>query len=260
MYRTNITTAARRAVGAGIIASAAALAACSDSMTAPQAPAIPDGANAVTLQGGFPPPLAAYVTFRVADTTGATLKETGWTFIRTTNPTDSIAVPDNGPGDLDPAVGYIKAKVPKAASYKACFDWSLKYAGDFWGSTYRACGPEVASTAQTVAVGVTHGKRKPQVVMLAKDDFGALVGGATYTIYTPEWATANTATEGGPYDRSPVSGNFTYDYFYKPHPDLTVCEVSPPPKHQLTSTKCFTIALKFGGVHTLVFNHERLIY
>ena len=259
MYRPSITTV-RRLIGAGIISGAAALAACSDSTTAPQAPVVPSTANAALQGGGFPPPLSAYVTVRIADTTGATLQEAGWVNIITANPLDTVAVLDNDPKDLDPAVGYIKAKVPKAQSYKACFDFSLKYAGDYWSNTYRACGPEVASTAQTVSVGVAHAKRRPRIVMLAKNEFGALVGGAKYTIDVPQWASIQTVYEGGPYDRSSVAGNFTYDYFREPHQGVKVCEVSPPPKHLLTSTKCFTVDVKFGGVVTLTFDHEQLLY
>jgi hypothetical protein len=261
MYRTNSAAALRRVIGAGIISGAAILGACSDSTTAPEATAVPGSMNAMTIGGGqFPDPMVTFVTVRMADTTGATLKEIGRVHFITSNSPDSIGVLDNAAGDLDPTPGFIKAKLAKAASYKVCFAGALSYAGDFWGNTYAPCSPKITTNAQTVQAGVVYGKRKPRVVMLAKNEFGALVGKATYSFQTADWATVHTTWEGSAFDRSNVSGNFTYDYFHKPHSDLKVCEVSPPPKHQLMSTKCFNVALKFGGIHTLVFHHEQLLY
>ena len=257
MYRASTTTALGRLMSAGIVAGAVVLTACSDSTTAPQAPSMPTSANAITVG---PPTLSAYITVRVADTTGATLKETGWMEFTTTGPVDTVRVLDNSTKDLDPAVGYMKVRVAKAQTYRACWSFSEHYRGDFLSQTFPECTSKVTSSAQTVNVGVVYAKRAPTIVMLAKNEFGALIGGATYTIEIPDQNSIHTASEGGYYDESSVVGNFTYGTVHYPHPVVKVCEVSPPPKHELTSAKCFSFETKFGLVNTFVFKHQSLIY
>jgi hypothetical protein len=259
MDRITAFTALRRIIGAGIISSAAVLAACSDSPTAPPAAALPGGANALTVGTG-PRTLAAYVTARLADTLGVTVKEIAWVDVATSNPSTTKAVLDNSTDDLDPTVGYIKVKVDKSQSYQVCFDKSLSLTGDRWGNTFKACSASIASSASTVSAGVVYGKRNPQIVMLAKNEFGALVGGAKYSFETPEWVNPTIAYEGGGFDRNATVGNFTFDYIRYPHQSMKVCEVTPPPKHLLTSTQCFTFPVKFGGITTLTFNHEQVLY
>ena len=85
-------------------------------------------------------------------------------------------------------------------------------------------------------------------------------GGATYSVTIPNPAWSQTASEGGYYDESAVVGNFTFGNVHYEYPLVTVCEVSPPPKHELTSTKCFSFETKFGMVKTLEFKHQSLIY
>jgi hypothetical protein len=257
MYRATITTAVGRLMSAAIVSGAVALAACSDSATAPETSAIPTTANAITVG---PPTLAAYITVRAADTTGATLKETGWMEFTTTSPLDTVRVLDNSAKDLDPAVGYMKVKVAKAQTYRACWSFSEHYRGDYSSQTFPQCTPKVTSSAQTVNVGVVYAKRAPTILMLAKNEFGVLIGGATYTVEIPDQNSLQTVSEGGYYDESSVVGNFTYGTVHYPHPVVKVCEVSPPPKHELTSTKCFSFETKFGLVNTLVFKHQSLIY
>ena len=257
MYRATITTTFGRFMSAAIVAGTVAVAACSDSTTAPQTTTIPTSANGIMVG---PPPLAAYITVRVADTTGATLKETGWMEFTTTNALDTVRVLDNSAKDLDPTVGYMKVKVAKAQTYRACWSFSEHFRGDYTSQTFPQCTPKVESSAQTVNVGVVYAKRSPTIVMLAKNEFGMLIGGATYTIEIPDQNSIHTASEGGMYDESSVAGNFTYPTVHYPHPVVKVCEISPPPKTQLTSPKCFSFETKFGQVNTFTFKHQTLIY
>ena len=108
-----ISTPVRSLVVAGLVTAAASLAACSDSPVAPS-PMTPT--RTPEAQAGVSLNLGAYIKVRIADTTGATLKETAWVWFYSGK--DTLKIRDNEKGDLDPTIGYVKVMVSKTNNYR----------------------------------------------------------------------------------------------------------------------------------------------
>ena len=62
-----------------------------------------------------------------------------------------------------------------------------------------------------------------------------------------------------PYDES-VGANGTLTYTISWPNVIKYCEVSPPPKMDLTLAKCGTFDAKWGTTKTVVFDHEAKLY
>ena len=175
-----VTNIGRRVAAVASVAVAMSVAACSDASTAPTAPV---GAASVDRPSEVILKVAAFLTVRVADTTGKTLNETGWVQFSTT-PTDTMSVYDNSAKDLDPAVGVIKVGMTKSASYKACFSMTQHYRGDLVSQVYPRC-KTVTSSAFNVDMGTVYGQRSPQIILITKNEFNTLVGGASFNVSVP---------------------------------------------------------------------------
>src|SRR5215208_6544021 len=102
------------------VATVVVLAACSDA-TSPKTPA-----NINTTGGASPvtvvpiTELGAYVSVRVADTTGYTLYSDHPSVKFTAGPNDTVTVLDNSAKDADPQTGVVKAVIRKTGNYTAC--------------------------------------------------------------------------------------------------------------------------------------------
>lgn len=251
--RSSVT--GRRLVAASVVAAATSLAACGDAATAPRTPTLApgaDGPSSVVLTVG------ATVKVRLADTTGTTLTEPGW--VQLISGKDTLKVLDNSAKDLDPTVGFMSVMMTKGWEYKACFIRSAHYMPDLDGTVnYPYCNT-VTSTSSTVHMGVLYGQRSPIFKLFAKDEFGALQGGATYQISTPVNGWSLTFQDGNAsYDESLGADGITIYTINFPF-SVKICEVKPPSKMVLTSPACFTVDAKWGGTYTHTFTHEHVIY
>jgi len=201
--------------------------------------------------------LGASLTIRLADTTGATLKEPGSVRVYWGGPADTMRVVDNFPGDKDLTVGVIKVTVSKTNQYKVCFLRSWHYMAD--PDHFPACRLST-SAAMTIDMGTVIGQKSPMLKMIAKDEFGFLAPGATYEISHPATGFHITLADGtANYDESAgVNGItlYTEPYLYAEK----VCEIKPPPKMVLTSPACFTVDnTTWGQLYTHTFTHEHTI-
>ena len=255
MLRSSLPLRASRLASAGLVVATAMLAACGDAATAPQAPTMApktDSPSNVVLS------LGATVKVRLADTTGTTLTETGW--VEFVSGKDTLKVLDNSAKDLDPTVGFLSVMMTKGWEYKACFIRSAHYMPDLDGTVNYPYCSTVTSTSFTVHMGVLIGQRSPMFKLIAKDEFGALAGGATYQITTPVNGWSLTFQDGSAvYDESVgadgvMAYSLNFPFFVK------ICEVKPPSKMVLTSPACFTVDAKWGGLYTHTFTHEHAIY
>ena len=252
---TRSALSGRRLAAAGLVAVAASVAACGDAATAPKAPAtrVAEDPSMLVLS------LGATVKVRLADTTGTTLTEPGWVeFVSGGN--DTLKVLDNSAKDLDPTVGFLAVKMAKTNQYKACFIRSAHYMPDLDGQVnYQYCSTST-STSFTVHMGVLIGQRSPMFKLIAKDEFNALAGGATYNILTTDNGWNLTFQDGnGSYDESIGADGVTIYSLNFPF-NVKICEVKPPSKMVLTSQACYTVAAKWGKTYTYTFTHEHAIY
>lgn len=250
------STLGRHVVAASIALVSGSLVACGDAATAPQAPAVArdiDRPSEVVLQ------VAAFLTVRAVDTTGKNLSEIAWVNFKTANPQDTMSVRDNTAKDLDPTIGVIKVAMAKAQTYTACFSMSAHYRGDYTSQTYPQC-QTVTSNAINVDMGKVYGKLSPVVTFLTKNEFGALIGGATFNLNVASQNWSLTFTDGNPYydESAGVNGNVTYNLHY-PNA-IAWCEVSPPPKTHLVSPKCGSFNAQWGKTYVITLAHETLIF
>ena len=203
--------------------------------------------------------IGATVKVRLADTTNTTLTEPGWVeFISGGN--DTLRVRDNSAQDEDPTVGFLAVKMAKTNQYKTCFIRSAHYMPDLDGQVnYPYCATST-STSTTVHMGVLIGQRSPMFKLIAKDEFGALAGGATYNILTTDNGWNLTFQDGNPsYDES-IGADGIMIYTLNFPFNVKICEVKPPSKMLLTSQACYTVAAKWGKTYTYTFTHEHAIY
>jgi hypothetical protein len=247
----------RRLVAAGVIAIAASVAACGDTATAPKAPTIApptDGASPLVLS------LGVTAKVRIADTTGTTLTEPGWVMFSWGGIADTLTVLDNSAKDQDPTVGFIQVTLPKSNQYKVCFNRSAHYEPDLDGQVNFPYCATSTSASFTVHLGVLYGQRSPIFKLIAKDEFGALAGGATYEITTPNNGWHLTFQDGNmSYDESAGANGITIYTLNFPN-WVKICEVKPPPKMVLTSASCFYVVAKWGGMYTYTFTHEHALF
>ena len=250
-----LSMARRRLVGAGLVAVAASITACSDAATAPQQPTIPEtqGASALVLSIGVT------VKVRLADTTGTTLTEPGWVQF-TSGANDTMSVRDNSAKDEDPSIGFLAVKMAKTGKYKTCFVRSAHYMPDLDGQVgFQYCSTE-ATTAPVAHMGTLIGQRSPMFKLISKDEFGAMAGGATYNITLPNNNWNLTFQDGNPsYDESAGQDGTTIYSLNFPF-WVKICEVKPPSKMELTSQACFFVDAKWGKTYTYTFTHKHLVY
>jgi hypothetical protein len=254
---TRLSMPGRRLVAVGVVAITASVAACGDAATAPKAPTIAtaiDGASPLVLS------LGATVKVRLADTTGTTLTEPGWVQFTWGGINDTLSVRDNSAKDQDPAVGFIKVTLTKTNQYKACFIRSAHYMSDLAGQAkYQVCSSST-SPASTVDMGTLIGQRSPMFKLIAKDEFGALAGGATYDLVLPNDNWHLIFQDGnGSYDESAGANGVTIYTLNFPF-WVKICEVKPPSKLVLTSPACYYVNAKWGQTYTYTFTHEHAIY
>lgn len=254
---TGLFIPSRRLIAAGVIAITASLAACGDAATAPKAPTIApptDGASPLVLS------LGASVKVRLADTTGTTLTEPGGVKFSWGAIDDTLTVRDNSAKDLDPAIGFIKVKLSKTNQYKVCFLRSAHYMPDLDGQVnYPYCSSST-SAALTVDMGTLIGQRSPMFKLIAKDEFGALAGGATYDLILPNDNWHLIFQDGnGSYDESAGADGVTIYSLNFPF-WVKICEVKPPPKMVLTTPACYFVNAQWGKTYTYTFTHEHAIY
>jgi hypothetical protein len=246
-------TPVRALVAASLLAAAASLAACADGTTAPKTQTL---APTTESQQSVSLNLGAYIKLHIADTTGATLKETAWVTFYSGN--DTLDVRDNAAGDLDPAVGYMKVMMSKTNNYKVRVGRSAHYMPDLDGSVnWRYIGTST-SAAMTVDMGDFFLQRSPMFNFVAWDEFGALAPGATYKLTTDvNWS---ILLQDGDYryDESTKNGLliYTLNFPFK----VTICEVKPPSHMVLTSQQCFSFPAKWGQTYTMTFNHEHVAF
>lgn len=248
-----ISTPVRSLVVAGLVTAAASLAACSDSPVAPN-PVTPT--RTPEAQAGVSLNLGAYIKVRIADTTGATLKETAWVWFYSGK--DTLKIRDNEKGDLDPTIGYVKVMVSKTNNYRVELGRSAHYMPDQDGFVNFAYIATSTSAAMTVDLGTLYLQRSPMFNFVAWDEFGALAGGATYNLTTNVGWSIDLQDGDYRYDESGINGLLIYTLNF-PF-TVKICEVKPPPKMVLTSQKCFTFPAKWGQTYTLTFNHEHALY
>lgn len=201
-----------------------------------------------------------YVSVRIVDTTGKTLTEPGWIQF-STSPNDTVSVRDNTAKDLDPAIGVIKAALTKSGNYKACFSRSAHYYRDYGAGLQKWPNCRSLSTnAMNVDLGKVYGQRAPIVTLITKNQFGSLVGGASFDFLIPDSGWNLIFADGNmSYDESAgANGIITYTLGW-PHV-FQICEFSPPAKSILTSPACQTIDAKWGQSFTFTFYHETQIF
>jgi len=249
------STAVRALVAVSLLAATAALAACADTPTAPKSLSLPSANENLS---GISLDLGAYLKVRIADTTGTTLKETAWVWFYSGN--DTLKIRDNAAGDLDPAVGYVKVMVSKTNNYKVEAIRSAHYMPDLDGSVNYQYIVTSTSAAMTVDVGTLVLQRSPMFKLIAKDEFGALAGGATYNLTTLDvpWS-INLLDGDSRYDESAGADGIMIYSLNFPF-QVKICEVKPPSKMILTSQSCFSFPAKWGQTYTLTFTHEHAIY
>lgn len=248
-----ISASARSLLMAGVVTAVASLAACSDSPTAPQSPTL--ARPAASLSGGGLN-MGATIRVRIADTTGATLKEAAWVWFYSGN--DTLKIRDNTPGDLDPALGYVKVMMSKTNNYRVELGRSNHYMPDKDGFVNFQFITTSTSAAMNIDVGTLYLQRSPIFNFVSWDEFGALAGGATYNITTDVNWSLNLLDGDYHYDESTIDGLLIYTLNF---PFIVkICEVKPPPKMVLTSQKCFSFPAKWGQIYTATFTHEHAIY
>ena len=109
-------------------------------------------------------------------------------------------------------------------------------------------------------MGTLIGQRSPMFKLIAKDEFGALAGGATFDLLTINNGWHLTFQGGNPsYDESIGADGVTIYTLNFPF-DVKICEVKPPSKMLLTSQACFTVDAKWGKTYTYTFTHEHVLY
>lgn len=237
------------------VATVALLAACGDAATAPKT-----SANVQTSNGASPitvvpiTDLGAYVSVRVADTTGTTTIENPWVKF-TAGANDTVTVLDNSAKDADPTVGVVKVVIKKTGSYTACLIRSAHLFPDFAGTPWPSC-KSVSSSSLTVALGTVYGQHAPQIALAAMNQFGARVGGGTYsfTDVATGWSLSfqdNNAS----YDESSIAGLIWYTLGFPRK--MKVCQVSAPNGNDLVSDTCKTLDITRWGVgYAVYFNYE----
>ena len=244
----------RAVVAASLVAAAASLAACADTSTAPKSPTL---APTTESQSGISLNVGAYIKVRIADTTGTTLTERAWTWFYSGN--DTLKIRDNAAGDLDPAVGFIKVMVSKTNNYRVEAGRSEHYMPDLDGSVDWKYIATSTSAAMTVDVGTLFLQRSPMFKFVAKDEFGALAGGATYKLTTDVNWSIDLQDGDSRYDES-VGADGIMIYTLNFPFNVKICEVKPPSHMVLTSQACFSFPAKWGKTYTYPFTHEHAIY
>lgn len=228
------------------------LAACGEAATAPQAPVVArpvDGDSPIIANTN----LGAYVSVRVVDTTGTTLIENPWVKF-TAGPNDTVTVLDNSAKDLDPTVGVVKVLIKKTGTYTACFIRSAHLYPDFAGTPWPSC-KTVSSSSITIDMGKVYGQHCPQIVVVAKNQFGTLVGGGTYSFTDPATGWSLSFQDNDPkYDENSTAGRIWYTAGYPKK--MQVCEVTSPNGNDLVSDKCKTVDMKWGIGYLVYFNYE----
>ena len=233
------------------VATVALLAACGDATTAPKAPVnvnTPDGASPVTVVPITN--LGAYVSVRVADTTGTTIFFEHPSVKFTAGPNDTVTVLDNSAKDADPTTGIVKAVIKKTGNYTACFVGSPHYSPDFPGTKWNSCNT-VASSALTVDAGKVYGQARPQIVVVTRNQFGTLIKGGTYSFTDVASGWGISFQDNSSLDENKTDGRiwFTIGSPKK----MKVCQVAAPNGHELVSDMCKTLDITKWGVGYLVY-------
>ena len=237
------------------VASVALLAACGEAPNAPKAPTsiqTPDGASPVTVVPITN--LGAYVSVRVVDTTGTTTIENPWVKF-TAGPNDTATVLDNSAKDLDPTVGVVKVVIKKTGSYTACLIRSAHLFPDFPGTPWPSC-KSVSSSSLNVDVGKVYGQHAPQISLAAMNQFGARVGGGTYSFTDVATGWSLSFQDNNPsYDESSIAGLIWYTLAFPRK--MKVCQVIAPNGADLVSDTCKTLDItKWGVGYGVYFNYE----
>lgn len=252
---TRISAMGRRFAAASLLAAAAPLAACSNAATAPTTPTLAPGGQS---QSGISVNVGAYLKVRIADTTGTTLTERAWVWFYSGK--DTLKIRDNAPGDLDPALGFIKVMMSKTNNYMAEAGRSDHYMPDKDGFVNWKYITTSTSPAMTVDMGTLTLERSPMFKIIAKDEFGALAGRATYQISTPVNGWSMSFQDGNAaYDESLGADGITIYTINFPFL-VKICEVNPPSKMVLTSPACYTVDAKWGQTSTHTFTHEHVLF
>jgi hypothetical protein len=252
-------SSARRGAVAVLALMLVSAAACSDAATAPTVPNVAS-ASADRMDQGLPR-IFASVKVVIIDTTGAPIKEGGsWVKFNWGGAADTATIVDNSAKDSDPSPGFMTVQLPKVYTYSACFLGSRHYAADLLNAAKWPNCRQVSSTSSTVHVGGLFSQVKPVFKLISKDEFGNPAGGALYSVTIPN----------SNWSLSFYDGSFAYDesagidgvviYTMNAPFSVQTCQASPPPKMELTSTKCFNFSAKWGGVYTSTFTNQHLLY
>jgi len=237
------------------VATVVVLTACADATTAPKTPA-----NVNTAGGASPvtvvpiTELGAYVSVRVADTTGHTIFTEHPSVKFTAGPTDTLTVLDNSAKDLNPETGVVKAVIRKTGTYTACFVGAPRYSPDFPGTKWNSCNT-VSSSALTVDAGKVYAQVKPQIVLVMRNQFGTLIKGGTYSFTDLAAGTTVSFMDNASLDENNTDGRIWYS-IDSPR-KMKVCQVLAPNGNVLTSDVCVTRDItKWAVGYLIYFDYE----
>jgi hypothetical protein len=234
----------------------ASASACSDAARTPTAPRDTPAASKALIGGGDFPQIAAFATVRIVDIHGHPLHEPATVTFTSYPSKDSVVVTDNGAGDYDSNLSFMKVALKPGQTYEACFRKSYYYLNDNANPLYPACST-VTTSSLTVDLGQVYGRRTPRFMFYSQDIYGNLVPGATLQISQFGWTGIIKDADlnfGGSLD-----GIIKFET-RNPPTATTWCEYSPPYKYQLLTPKCGSIMTEWDKGYTVTWVHQKLLY
>ena len=247
---TQIARAVRRASVLGGVVAAAAVAACSDSATAPRpaSVSVPSGAEANVIMP------KSLVTVKVTLYNG-TLFAYDKASVEFFANGDSGTVKDNSAFDKDTTTGIISALVPMSPSVKVCLtdapkDWS-------WAPN-QACNTVFGGTMK-VNAGSLIIHNIPAIGLYNENMAGNTIAGGQFTITGPPGSGYSlTVTDGDANDRNGIAGRIVV---WVPAPGTYKwCEKTPPPGYLMTSPQCGFVDLVWDFGITVYPKHALKLY
>jgi hypothetical protein len=231
--------------------------ACGDAAKTPTAPITGEtpAPNKDLIVGGVPQ-IAAFATVRIVDVHGLALHEPATLTFKSYPSKDSVVVTDNGTGDYDSNLGFMKVALKPGQSYEACFQRSYSYLNDNANALYPACRT-VTTSSLTVDLGQVFGRRTPWFVFYSQELYGGLVPGATLQISLNNWTGIIADRDlnfGGSLDGIIKFNTRT------PPTTTTWCEYTPPLHYQLLTPRCGTITTEWDKSYSVSWVHKEVLY